>query len=79
MRRRALMLSSLLAACALAAAGCAGSGGSPDASGLLASTIRAVAGQTDMKVLYAVTAKVDGTPPRAPRSRRASGCRRPCR
>jgi osmotically-inducible protein OsmY len=62
MRRRALMLTSLLAACALAAAGCAGSGDKPDASGLLASSIRAAAGQKDMKVRYAVTAKVDGTP-----------------
>jgi hypothetical protein len=56
------MLSSLLAAYALAAAGCAGSGGTPDASGLLASSIRAAAGQKGMKVHYAVTAKVDGTP-----------------
>jgi hypothetical protein len=62
MRLRALLLSSLLVVCALVAAGCAGSSGKPDASGLIASSLRAAAGQKNMKVHYAITAKVDATP-----------------
>jgi hypothetical protein len=48
MRLRALLLSSLLVVCALVAAGCASSG-KPDTSGLIASSLRAAAGQKDMK------------------------------
>ena len=62
MRLRALLLSSLLAVAGAAATGCAATGGTPDASGLLASSIRAAAGQKDLKVHYAVTAKIDATP-----------------
>jgi hypothetical protein len=62
MRLRALLLSSLLVVCALLAAACAGAGGKPDTSGLIASSLRAAAGQKDMKVHYAVTAKLDATP-----------------
>ena len=40
MRRRALLLPSLLAAGAIAAGGCAATGGTPDAPGLLSSSIR---------------------------------------
>jgi hypothetical protein len=61
-RRHALLLSSLVAAGAIAASGCAVTGGTPDASGLLSSSIRATAGQKDVKVHYAVTAKIDATP-----------------
>jgi len=61
MRLRALLLSSLLLVCALVATGCAGSG-KPDTSGLIASSLRAAAGQKDMKVHYDVTAKIDATP-----------------
>jgi hypothetical protein len=65
MRRRALLLSSLIAVCALVAVGCgiSASGGSKPALGdLVGSSLRAAAGQDDLKVHYAVTAKLDGTP-----------------
>jgi outer membrane murein-binding lipoprotein Lpp len=61
MRLRALLLSSLVVVGALVVAGCAGSG-KPDTSSLVASSLRAAAGQKDMKVHYAVTAKVNATP-----------------
>jgi hypothetical protein len=65
MRLRALLLSSLIAVCALVAVGCgiSASGGSKPALGdLVGSSLRAVAGQDDLKVHYAVTAKLDATP-----------------
>jgi len=62
MRRRALLLPPLLAAGAIAAGGCAATGGTPDAPGLLSSSIRSTAGQKDVRLHYAVTAKIDATP-----------------
>jgi hypothetical protein len=62
MRLRALLLSSLLAAGALVAAGCAGSSDKPAVSDLVASSLRAAAGQKHMKVHYDIHAKVDATP-----------------
>jgi hypothetical protein len=62
MRVRALLLFSLLIVCAVVAAGCAGTGDKPDAAGLVASSLRAAAGQKDAKVHYAVKAKIDATP-----------------
>ena len=62
MRRRALLLSSLLVAIVVVAAGCAATGGQPDAPDLLASSIRATAGQKNQKVHYAVSVDLKGTP-----------------
>ncbi|MCW3048713.1 MAG: hypothetical protein JWO74_2997 [Solirubrobacterales bacterium] len=62
MRLRALLLSSLLVMCALIAAGCASSTDKPAVSDLVASSLRATAGQKDIKVHYDVKAKVDATP-----------------
>jgi hypothetical protein len=63
MRLRALLLSSLVALCALGAVAYAGiGGGKPDVGELIASSLRAAAGQDDLKVHYAVSAKLDATP-----------------
>jgi hypothetical protein len=63
MRARALLISSLLLVTALVAAGCAAiGGGRPDTSGLVASSIRAAAGQKDPKVHYAVRARIAAVP-----------------
>jgi hypothetical protein len=61
MRLRALLLSSLIVPCALVAAGC-GAEEKPELGDLVGSSLRAAAGQKDLKVHYAVTAKVDATP-----------------
>ena len=62
MRLRALLLSSLLVVCAVVAAGCGSVGEKPGVSGLVASSLRAASGERDMKVHYAIQAKIDATP-----------------
>jgi hypothetical protein len=63
MRARALLISSLLPVTALVGAGCAVvGGGRPDTSGLVASSIRAAAGQKDLEVHYAVRARIAAVP-----------------
>jgi hypothetical protein len=63
MRLRALLLSCLILLCVLGAVAYAGIGeGTPEPGDLISSSLRAGAGQDDLKVHYSLAAKVDATP-----------------